>query len=186
MTKQKRPNNQNYDKLWFGWSVVYVLFLAALLVAVLCTATSCGTIRDVVKTETIIERHDSIAWRDSIIRYQIPLEKNQAITEVGDTSRLKTSLAESMAWVDSVGRLHHTLEHRKGTIDIPVAIPSRTIWVNTTTKTEELREKIVHVEKPLTWWQNARLRAFWWLAGSLILCLCWIFRKQILAIVKIL
>ena len=35
------------------------------------------------------------------------------------------------------------------------------------------RIKEVKVEKPLTWWQRFRLRAFWWLAGLFLLLALW-------------
>lgn len=41
------------------------------------------------------------------------------------------------------------------------------------------------VEKPLSWWQKARIGAFWWLCGALVLALCWIFRKPLLSLLKI-
>lgn len=41
------------------------------------------------------------------------------------------------------------------------------------------RIKEVKVEKPLSWWQSAKILAFWWLLGAIILCLLWIFRKLI-------
>ena len=44
--------------------------------------------------------------------------------------------------------------------------------------------KEVQVEKPLSWWQKLRMRAFWWLLGGLILTLGWIFRKPLLVILK--
>ena len=45
---------------------------------------------------------------------------------------------------------------------------------------EHKTEVPVQVEKPLTWWQQARLKAFWWLAAALAaLCLvvAWLARK---------
>ena len=44
------------------------------------------------------------------------------------------------------------------------------------------RIKEVKVEKPLSWWQKAKIGAFWWLCGVLALCLLWIFRKYIFKI----
>ena len=41
------------------------------------------------------------------------------------------------------------------------------------------------VEKPLSWWQKARIGAFWWLCGALALALLWIFRKPLLSLLKI-
>ena len=45
------------------------------------------------------------------------------------------------------------------------------------------RIKEVPVEKPLTWWQTARIRAFWWLLGAVIVLLLWIFRKPLLKLI---
>lgn len=41
------------------------------------------------------------------------------------------------------------------------------------------------VEKPLSKWKKARIGAFWWLCGALVLALCWIFRKPLLSLLKI-
>ena len=43
----------------------------------------------------------------------------------------------------------------------------------------------VEKEKPLTWWQTARLEAFWWLAGAVVLLLVWTFRKSIVKLLTI-
>ena len=40
--------------------------------------------------------------------------------------------------------------------------------------------KEVKVEKPLTWWQNARIWAFWWLLGAVVALLAWVFRKPLM------
>ena len=42
----------------------------------------------------------------------------------------------------------------------------------------------VKVEKPLSTMQKAKIGAFWWLLGGVILCFAWIFRKPILTILK--
>lgn len=44
--------------------------------------------------------------------------------------------------------------------------------------------KEVKVEKPLSWWQNARIGSFWWLIAGLVACLAWIFRKPLLGLIK--
>ena len=45
--------------------------------------------------------------------------------------------------------------------------------------------KKVEVEKPLSWWQKARIGSFWWLLGSLAAALAWIFRKPLMRMFKI-
>ena len=44
--------------------------------------------------------------------------------------------------------------------------------------------KEVKVEKPLSWWQKARIGSFWWLIAGLVACLAWIFRKPLLGLMK--
>ena len=48
-------------------------------------------------------------------------------------------------------------------------------------------ERVVEVEKekPLSWWQSARLEAFWWLAGACFLLLLWTFRKTLIKLLSI-
>lgn len=43
----------------------------------------------------------------------------------------------------------------------------------------------VYTTQPLTKWQNAKIRAFWYLVAGLIAALLWIFRKPLLRILKI-
>lgn len=44
--------------------------------------------------------------------------------------------------------------------------------------------KEVKVEKPLSWWQKARIGAFWWLLVGLVAALAWIFRKPLFSLIK--
>lgn len=46
------------------------------------------------------------------------------------------------------------------------------------------REKIVEVEKPLTWWQSLKMKAFPWLLGLAGALGLWTFRKPILKLIK--
>ena len=48
------------------------------------------------------------------------------------------------------------------------------------------RIKEVKVEKPLSWWQRAKISAFWWMVAILLIGVVWIFRKPILSFMKIL
>ena len=43
----------------------------------------------------------------------------------------------------------------------------------------------VKVEKPLSVGQKAKIGAFWWLLGGLVAALLWIFRKPLLALIKL-
>ena len=60
-------------------------------------------------------------------------------------------------------------------------IHDTTYRVRTDTLTVETTKE---VEKPLTWAQQTKIGAFWYLAVSLFLCLLWIFRKPIVGLIK--
>ncbi len=148
---------------------------------VLVQATSCSPrIIETIKTETVIEQKDSIAWRDTTIYVPIPLGSSEAITAVGDTAKAKTAIAEAASWVDGAGKLHLELNNRKGFIPHDAKIPSRTIWTSVNNTRAETLTRTVEVEKPLSWWQKFRIGAFWWL----ILLAAIGFRKEILALIK--
>lgn len=52
-------------------------------------------------------------------------------------------------------------------------------------KTDTLTiETIKEVEKPLTWAQQTKMGAFWWLVAGLAGCLLWIFRKPLIGLIK--
>ena len=150
----------------------------ALLLVLSSTACAPRIIKEIV-TETKIEYRDSTAWRDTTLYVPIPLEKDQAIVHVGDTSKLETSVAESLAWVDSTGFMHHTLENKRTSLQAIAKIPEHFLYTGVTTTTKETLTKIEYKDKPLNWWQKFRLNAFWWLLAGLLAALVWIFRKFI-------
>lgn len=47
------------------------------------------------------------------------------------------------------------------------------------------RIKEVKIEKPLSWAQRLKIRAFWWLFGALALLLLWVFRKPLLKLMNV-
>ena len=46
------------------------------------------------------------------------------------------------------------------------------------------REKIVEVEKPLSWLQKTKQRAFWWLVGAVLALGGWTLRKPLMKILR--
>lgn len=155
--------------------------LAALLPG--CSPKITERIVTVTRDTTIVEVHERVIHDTA--RVEIPIIKEVNVTPA-DSSHLENEFAVSDAWVEG-GLLHHSLRTKQQTIDVPVEIQ-----VADTTTTHDHYEKndstaieTVEVEKPLSWWQKARIGAFWWLAGALALALCWIFRKPLLALLKI-
>jgi hypothetical protein len=47
------------------------------------------------------------------------------------------------------------------------------------------RIKEVQIPKPLSWWENAKIRAFWYLLGAVLLLLLYVFRKPLLKLIRI-
>ena len=47
------------------------------------------------------------------------------------------------------------------------------------------RIKEVEVSKPLSWWENAKILAFWYLFGAVLLLLLYVFRKPLLKLIRI-
>lgn len=149
--------------------------LCSLLLAVL-TAGCSPRIVETVRTE--------IEYRDRVVhdttKVEIPYEVEKIVTR--DTaSHLENSYAKSDAVV-SGGFLSHSLESIPQTILVPVEVKvTDTLWRESK---EAQTEKLVEVEKPLTWWQKFRLRAFWWLLGGVACAAVWIFRKPVLSVLK--
>lgn len=156
------------------------------ILAILACACSPKVLPPVIeyRDSVVVEYRDSLVYRDSIISVPIPLESDQAIVTVGDTSHRETSLAESDAWVGSDGFLHHNIRNKKGEVSFHVAIPEH--WVVDKAHSEKAATitRTVYVEKELSGWQRFRLRGFWWILSGLVGCLVWIFRKPLIGLAR--
>ena len=47
------------------------------------------------------------------------------------------------------------------------------------------RIKEVQIPQPLSWWETARIRAFWWLFGAVLLLSLYVFRKPLLKLIRL-
>ena len=161
------------------WTLQYTILFMAILFA----ASGCALLRQrekvVVKTETVTEYRDSTVWRDTTIFVPIPLESDQAIVHIGDTSHRETSIAESDAWVGSDGFLHHNLRNKPVSLAQGVKLPDHFLVTDVKNTIEQARiiTREIKVEKKLNLWQRFRIGAFWWLLGLVLFA----YRKQILA-----
>lgn len=146
--------------------------------------TSCSQkIVEKLVTQTVTEYRDSTVFRDSTIFVPIPLEADQAIVHIQDTSHRETSVAKSDAWISPDGFLHHTLSNKPGKLTYQITWPERYLVssVKNTKEQAHIIPREVKVEKPLNAWQRFRIGAFWWLLGLVLFA----YRKQILtAIMK--
>ena len=129
----------------------------------------------------------NVTVRDSLIYVPVPLEKDQVIAHIGDTSKLETSIAQSTAYIGNDGFLYHSLENKsKERLPAIVPITTKVIYAGVSHIEAHTLTKYVEVEKPLSGWKLFQIRAFWWLLLALGAALLYIFRKPVLAIIKIL
>lgn len=122
----------------------------------LSLVVSCSTPYETVQlfdTE-IVHIKDSIRFRDSLVLVPVPEGTDKAKLPDTDTSFLKTSVAESEAFVKD-GVLHHSLRNRsEAVIPIRITIPER---IRTEEKglTRYLKQvERIEVEKELSRWQR--------------------------------
>lgn len=101
---------------------------------------------------------DSLIVRDTTIYVKLPPEVKEVVVYPTDTSDLETSLAESRAYVDSLG-LHHSLKNKDR--HWGVAVPKVTRIVTTAQETAQIRTMVKEVERKFKWHEKMRLRAFW-------------------------
>lgn len=125
-----------------------------LIILSLCLV-SCSTLhrtvtgqKDSVRT-VITER---IVYRDTVIHLPVPAESDNAVLQDTDTSFLRTSLAESEAFV-SGGRLHHSLRNRSEQIQpIYLKLPEKILQTDNFLMKQQT--VTVEVERELTRWQK--------------------------------
>lgn len=135
-------------------------FKIVLLCALLCAFTGCRCGKDVGGSshQQADSTHTEIRWRyvpiHDTVPIFIPVEKQKSVGE--DSSHLETDFATSDAFVDSLGRLHHTLENKARQIDVPIsggALVSDTSHYESHTKVDSIyvpQPYPVEVEKPLS------------------------------------
>ena len=154
-----------------------ILFIALIIVAAIIAIAGiqgCSAPKEVIKYEKVIEYRDRIVHDTATVEVEKEVEK---IVTRDTVSHLENTWAKSDAMV-SEGFLHHSLESKPKIIRIPVdVIVHDTLW-----RESEIKEIKVPVEKQLTFWQQFRLRGFWWLLGAVVALLLWTFRKVIFKI----
>lgn len=162
------------------------IIYAILLITTIQALSGCGLLRPrervVTVTNTVTEYRDSTAWRDTTIYVPIPMEADQAIVHIGDTSHRETSVATSDAWVGADGFLHHDLRNKPGRIAHAIKVPEHFLYtgVENTQKHTEIITKEVKVERPLNAWKRFKIGAFWWLLA--LAAVGW--RKELLWLIR--
>ena len=127
---------------------------------------------------------DKVITRDSVVLVPLPVESSQAVLPAEQSSHLETSLAESDAIVDSQGLLHHSIRNKDGALEAHVPVTEHQHYeehyqqIDSTAmhSDSETQTVTVYKDKPLTWWQEFRLKAFWVLVASLAIIVFAVFK----------
>lgn len=135
--------------------------------------TSCGLVKHI---EVPIQTVDKIIYKDSVIfihdsiKVEVPYEKVKEVIAVMDTSYLKTSVAESIAYVDTAKRqLFHTLTQKgqlTGKLDTIVKVQY----------VDRVFEREVPIEVEVVKYKRDAL--FWVLAAWTAICLFMVLIKM--------
>ena len=116
---------------------------------------------------------DTMIMRDTIVQVSIPEGYDKAVLPDSDTSRLRTQMAESEAFVKD-GRLHHTLRNREAVIPIRMELPNAIHQERHYLLQERKAKEYIEVEKELSRWQNfVQMLGY----GVLISCALWLISK---------
>lgn len=135
------------------------LILAVLTIFI----SSCATVKEIpVQTIEKVVYRDSLVYIKDTIRVEIPKEVVKEVIPQIDTSYLRTSYAESCAYVDTTERkLHHTLSQR-GEVKVKFDTIVKIQYV------DRIVEKDVPIEVEVIKYKRDSL--FWGLLAWAILC----------------
>jgi hypothetical protein len=146
--------------------IITILLPALILLVSGLLSTSCGALKEVpVQTIEKIVYRDSLIYVKDTLTVPVPYEKVVEVIPDIDTSYLETSVAKSLAYLDTTKRkLHHTLE-QKGTIK----------YIHDTVHVVEYIDRIVEKEVPveIEVVKYKRDSLFWVLVGWALLCVAY-------------
>lgn len=144
---------------------VITIFIPALIILAigLLMTPSCAGIKEIpVQTVEKLVYRDSLIYINDTLRVEVPKEVVKEVIPQIDTSHLKTSLAESVAYLDTTERkLHHTLT-QKGEVKIKYDTIVKIQYVN------RIVEKEVPVEVEVV--KYKRDTFYWVLLGWATFC----------------
>lgn len=135
-----------------------------IFIALTMIISSCATVKEIpVQTIEKVVYRDSLVYIKDTIRVEIPKEVVKEVIPQIDTSYLRTSYAESYAYVDTTERrLHHTLSQR-GEVKVKFDTIVKIQYV------DRIVEKDVPIEVEVIKYKRDSL--FWGLLAWAIFCL---------------
>jgi hypothetical protein len=145
-------------------SIFKILLPALMILTAGLLMISCGSIKEVpVQYIDRIEYRDSLIYIHDSVVVEVPVEIVKEVVPELDTSYLKTSIAESVAYLDTTKRqLHHTLE-QKGTIKTKIDTVFKVEYV------DRVITKEIPIEVEVIKYKRDAL--FWVLVGWALICI---------------
>lgn len=139
------------------------------ILSLMLVVASCGCYKhlpseQVQRDSTAVHIIDSTVVIFDTVRVHVPHEESSVILPSSDSSHLETGVAESDAFIDSLGQLHHTLKNKD--VRLFEVVP-RVEHFRDNYKVQHQRSHEVlirEVEKPLTKGQH-----FWMTLGKLFI-----------------
>lgn len=165
-----------------GLKILFLLYAVFLVVG--CSPRIQESIRYEYRDSVRVEYRERLVH--DTVRVEIPVEIVKVVN-VSDSSHIETSFAVSEA-VMKDGMLHHSIWNKPSSIEVPVEIPvtDTTEFHHQLSVTDTVQEKIKYVEKELSLGQKIKINLFWELFFGLLISVGWIFRKPLIAGLKLL
>lgn len=157
----------------------HILYFLCLLVLTSCATCKHQTTSTNIRDSLLIKIRYHTIFIDDTILVRLPAERTEQ-TVRQDSSHLETSAAVSDARINPDGSLTHSLENKHDDQKIPTKRPIEYRDSIVYRDREVEVEKIVPVERELTWWQQTQIRGFW-VAIIIILVLL---RKKIFPLIR--
>ena len=143
----------------------FILILAVILCCSCSKRFYPTSTRDSVRVETRRESRETITERLRSVMLQVPVPReSRERYGATDSSRLETSVAFSAAWIGADGKLNHTLTNKDTSLSADVYVSDTEIereTIRDSTDVNKNSEIIVQKVNELTWWQQAKIKAFW-------------------------
>lgn len=144
--------------------------IAVIALILLASCSTPRVVQEVQRDTAFVTIREVETLHDTIIMVQLPEGSDKAVLPDIDTSRLRTSLAQSEAWVTD-GRLHHTLRNTEALIPVEVKLPKYISTKNEYIIRERQTIEQVEMERQLSKWQRFIMALGYGLLVSIIIWL---------------
>ena len=145
-----------------------------LLVPLMYGCAPCRHLSTNIKDSVRIEYRTRVEYVPDTVFVEIP-QQSEKITTRDTTSHLENDYAQTDARINGDGTLFHSLATKPQKKPVPVERPIE--YRDSIVYRDRAVEKIVTIERELTWWQKTQIRGFWLAISILVL----VYRKKIMS-----